>query len=123
MLFQRIFALFDKIVTRVFSMSSSYFGSQDEEGYGKGCWSYFCHFGRRICIIGIDGKIHTLTGYWAVHHYVIRDSKGERLLRRIPARKDLKNGERLATGKEVVVEQTRMREEFEQRFGRGFETC
>ncbi|MEK7612392.1 MAG: hypothetical protein AAB407_03565 [Patescibacteria group bacterium] len=49
-----------------------------------------------------------MTGFWSVNHYY----DGNKLLRRILARKDLKTGERLATEEEVLQYQEKLRKEF-----------
>ncbi len=71
-------------------------------------WIFYVDRGRTIGIVGTDGRIHTLMGYHSVRHYY----EGDRLVRRIPVRKDLKPGERLATWPELIRHQRELREQF-----------
>ena len=103
MFIQRILALFDKVISTVFGFTEV--GTGDQKG--DNVWTYFFDFGRLISIVGVDGKIHTTSTYSAVRHY----RKGKKLLKRIPVRKDLKKGERLATQQETHERQLKLREE------------
>lgn len=103
-LFQLMFALIDKMVSEMFALQS--WGTGNEAGENR--WTYFVDFGRLIGIVGTDGKIHTLMSYWSVHHYY----DGKKLLRRILVRRDLKQGERLATPEEVRHHQDELRERY-----------
>ncbi|HEY4523798.1 MAG TPA: hypothetical protein VJK04_02925 [Candidatus Paceibacterota bacterium] len=93
MLRQRILAWFDEVISSLFNMSS--LGSGNDQG--GHIWTYFFDIGPRIGIVGNDSKIHTVTGYFSVQHYY----NGDKLLKRIPVRKDLASGERLATSEEI----------------------
>jgi hypothetical protein len=73
----------------------------DGDMLGKHCHVYFVGVGPSIGIMGIDGRIHTVMGYFSVRHYY----DGSELLRRIPVRKDLKIGERLVTEEEILQHQ------------------
>ena len=97
MLFQKILYRLDQLVSWTFNLMVS--GGGDENG--EFMWSYHQDVGPPIAIVGANGRIHTLTGYFTVHHYL---DKGN-LVKRIPARKDLKEGERLATQEEVFRHQ------------------
>jgi hypothetical protein len=93
MFFQRIRAWIDVMVTDLFGLSSMGTGNPNKENL----WTYFADWGPTIGIVGANGRVHTLVGYWAVHHY----HAGHTLTKRIPVRNDLKRGERLATRKEI----------------------
>lgn len=97
MYLQRILASLDKLVSEIFWLQS--WGTGDENN--KNQWIYFVDVGRTIGVVGVDGKIHTLMGYWSVRHYY----DGKKLLNRIPVRKDLKPGERLAIPEEILHHQ------------------
>lgn len=104
MFFQRIFALFDKIISEIFRLQA--WGTGDEKANNR--WTYFVDVGQTVGVVGANGKIHTMMGYWSVHHYY----DGKSLLRRIPVRKDLKEGERLATQEEIARHQIELRQKF-----------
>lgn len=92
-MFLQILTFLDRTISELFRLQSS--GTILEEG--KSVWEYFFDFGPRIGIVGIDGKIHTVTGRWAIQHYY----EGNKLLKRVSALRDLKDGERLATFNEL----------------------
>lgn len=94
MILQKFLAFLDRFISELFQIQSS--GTIFEEERSK--WEYFFDFGPRIGIVGTDEKIHTVTGYWAIRHYY----DGSRLLKRASTRKDLKDGERLATPDELL---------------------
>lgn len=98
MYFQRHLASLDKLVSKIFWLQS--WGSGDENNENQ--WIHFVDVGRTIGVVGVDGEIHTLMGYWSVRHYY----NGKKLLKRIPVRRDLKPGERLATSEEILRHQT-----------------
>jgi len=102
--FQHILASWDKAISDLFHLQSWRTGNTNSDHQ----WTYFVDFGPTICIVGTDGKIHTMMSYWSVHHYYDRN----RLLKRISVRKDLKDGERLATPDEIA----QYREESRKRF-------
>lgn len=104
MFFQRVLAWFDKIISEVFWLQA--WGTGDEKSNHN--WIYLVDVGRTIGVVGVDGKIRTMIGYWSVHHYY----DGKKFLKRIPVRKDLKAGERLATRKEIVQHQKELSEQF-----------
>ena len=101
MLLQRLLALnfsawFDRAVSEMFQLESWGDGHEDQPH----TWIYFATIGSRIGIVGVDGRMHTIMGYFAVrHHY---DGQGN-LLQRVPVRKDLKQGERLVTEETEIV--------------------
>lgn len=94
MLIQRLLAWVDEIISEVFWLQS--WGDGDESWNNR--WTYFVDLGPRIGIVGTNGIIHTIMGKWSVHHHYC----GGTLLKRIPVRKDLKEGERLATKEEIT---------------------
>jgi len=90
---QKIIAWFDGLVSDIFGFSWSRMGNFESlsDAY------YFSGFGPRLGIVGADGKIHTIMGYWTVKH----SYDGEKLLKRILLRKSLQKGERFATQIEI----------------------
>ena len=106
MFLQHILAWIDRAISEVFSLEA--WGTGDEEG--KHQWTYFISVGRTIGVMGVDGEIRTIMGSRSVHHYY----DGKKLLRRIPVRRDLKEGERLATREEIAQH----RAEFSERVAR-----
>lgn len=90
---QRLLAALDKKISKLFSLQS--FGHGNEKGIHQ--WIYFMNVGPTIGVVGVDGKLHTVMSYYSVRHYV----NGKKLQKRIPVRKDLKEGERLATREEI----------------------
>ena len=104
MLFQRILALWDKVISEIFRLQA--WGTGDERGENQ--WTYLVDVGRPIGVVGVDGKVHTLMSYWSVHHYY----DGKKLLKRIPVRKDLRDDERLATPDEISRHQAEVRKQF-----------
>ena len=110
MLFQRLLALLDKATSEVFRLQSWGDGFEDRDHR----WVHFVDVGPTIGIVGQDGKVHTMMGYWSVRHYY--DGKGK-LLKRIPVRKDLKEGERLATKDEIYTHQRDVRRQFSEGHG------
>lgn len=110
MLFQRLLALFDKVISKVFRLQSWGDGFEDRDHQ----WIYFVDFGSIVGIVGQDDEVHTMMGYWSVRHYY--DGRGK-LLKRIPVRKDLKEGERRATQEEIALH----REKVYRRFSRAGE--
>ena len=111
MFLQKILCRWDQLVSWTFNLMVS--GGGDENGEYKR--SYHIELGPRIAIVGANGRIHTLTGYFTVHHYL---DKGE-LIKRIPVRKDLKEGERLATQEEVFRHQGELQAASFTRRGKG----
>jgi hypothetical protein len=109
MFFQRILASLDKLLSEIFWLES--WGIGDENSKTK--WIYFVDIGHTIGVMGTDGKIHTMMGYWSVLHYY----DGKKLLKRIPIRKDLKPGERLATLEEIQSHQAELRKRFSEKSG------
>ena len=104
MLFQKIFALWDKVISEIFWLQA--WGTGDEHGENR--WTYLIDVGHPIGVVGANGKIHTLMSYWSVHHYYDR----KKLLKRIPVRKNLLDGERLATPEEISRHQAEIRQQF-----------
>lgn len=100
-MFQRFLAFLEKTISKALSLQSSRTINEEKN---ESIHEYFFDFGSRIGIVGTNGKIHTVTGYWSIRHYYYYDNKdGEiLLLQRVPIRKDLKEGERLATRKELL---------------------
>ncbi|TSC61634.1 MAG: hypothetical protein G01um101448_627 [Parcubacteria group bacterium Gr01-1014_48] len=94
MFLQRILALWDKVISEIFRLSS--WGTGNEKSLNQ--WIYLVDIGHTIGVVAATNKIHTIMSYWSVRHYY----DGKKLLKRIPVRKDLKEGERLATAKEIV---------------------
>lgn len=94
--FLRILASCERTISRWFRISRNGEGTTDGGAY-IGKWTFFSDFGRRIAIVGTNGRVHTLTGYYAVHHYY---QKGK-LVKRRPVRKNLQPGERLASAQEI----------------------
>ena len=108
MFFQRVLALYDKAISEIFWLQSWGDGGESD-GKGKNRWIYLVDVGhKKIGVVGVDGKIHTTMRYWAARHYY----DGKKLLKRIPVRKDLKEGERLATQEEIAQHQVELRERF-----------
>lgn len=90
-----------RVLARVDKGISAFFGLQEWahcNTNGDHRWTYFVDIGKAIGIVGADGNVHTVASYWSVRHY----NEDGKLVRRIPVRKDLKEGERLATGKEIA---------------------
>jgi len=90
---QKILAQCDRFISNFFEITSS--GSK---GGSEERWVYFFTFGPRIAIVGTNGKIHRLTGYFAIEHFY----KNGTLIKRVPVRKNLAEGERLATNDEIA---------------------
>jgi len=109
MLFQRILALWDKAISGLFGLQE--IGTGDQKGRNR--WIYLIDIGHTIGVVGVDGSIRIMSSYWSVNHH--RD--GKKLLQRIPVRKDLKDGERLATEEELATYQIELRKEFARNSG------
>lgn len=92
MRWQRFLGWLDVRISSLFKMTSSGTGPDGNER-----WTYFPDYGKRIGIVGVDGRIHTMMGYWAIHHYY----ENNKLARRVAVRNDLQEGERLATQEEI----------------------
>ena len=108
MLQTRIFAWIDRFLTNTFRLGGTLgLGTSGSEITQR---IYYIGIGRgpTIGIVGVDGQIHTLIGYWSVRHYL----EEGRVVRRVPVRKDLKKGERLATRGEIVAYQKKRQEEW-----------
>jgi hypothetical protein len=106
---QRILGWFDREVSNFLWITSM--GDGDRKGTSS--WCFFSCFGPRVAIVGVDGRIHTLTGRYTINHKY----RNGKLVRRIPARKDLEPGERLATGAEIVQYQRELSERFSHAHG------
>lgn len=109
MFFQRIFARVDRILSSLFWLEAWGHGDKNREYR----WEYFIDIGKTIGVVGLDGKIHTMMGYWSVRHYY----ENGKLVKRIPVRKDLGGGERLATNEEIALHQAELRRQHAQRHG------
>ena len=111
MFFQRVLALWDKAISKVFYFGA--WGTGDQNG--KHRWTYLIDVGHSIGVVGVDGKIHTIMSYWSVRHYYDR----KKLLKRVPVRKDLKDGERLATPEEIAQHRVELSEQIARSSGGG----
>ena len=93
MVTQKLLSLFDRAISSVFRLEKWAIGDDD----GTYRCTYFVDKGRTIGVIGVDGEMRVMMGYWAVHHHL---EKGK-LTKRVLVRKDLKEGERIATEAEI----------------------
>ena len=93
MVIQKFLSLCDRVISSAFSLEV--WGTGDEKGTYR--WTHFGKFGRSVGVVGTDGEIRTLMGFWAVSHHL---EKGK-LTKRVFVRKDLREGERLATEEEI----------------------
>ena len=110
---QFVLACSDKIFSKLFRLQA--WGTGDDLHRHE--WIHFVDVGPTIGIAGADGKIRTMMGYWSVRHYY----DGAKLLKRIPVRKDLKEGERRATAEEVRLYQAQVMQELSSRPGMMFD--
>ena len=93
MLFQRFLVRFDKMISKAFNLEEWRIGEE------KGNYEciYLIDVGPTIGVVDADGNIRSMMGYWSVSHKY----DGQKLLERIPVRKDLQPEERLATRQEI----------------------
>lgn len=112
MLVQRLLATIDILMSKVYRFESW----DDSSPNGESTWLYCVGQGKRVGIVGADGKVHTILGSRTVRHYYRR----RYLTRRILVRKDLKEGERLATQREIDQYQDEARERWSEAGGLTF---
>ncbi len=106
MLWQSVLASIDIWLSETFRLASC----TSRGTYGHHTRMFYLRRGKkRVGIVGVDGRIHTITGYNAVIH----EYSGSRLLRRVLVRKNFAKGERLATEAELKADQERTRKEME----------
>lgn len=83
---------------RLLAKFDNFIGWNDEIGSGEGrpfTRNFYTLLGRKMAIVDRDGHVRALgNSRWVIHEY---DGKGN-LLRRIPMRKTLREGERVIYG-------------------------
>ena len=89
MFIQKMLARIDSAISLMFKLEFWILGSTS----GPHERLFYLNSGKRIGIVGTDGTIRTIMGYWTVMH----ECDGSKVLRRVLVRKDLLEGERLAT--------------------------
>jgi len=104
MILQRILAWLDERISAVLGLESWTMGSKNSL-HTK---AFYLNSKKRVGIMGVDGRIHTIMGIRTVFH----ECDGSKLKRRVHILQSLGKNERFATQEEINVHLESQRREF-----------